>query len=70
MFFAIKHTATLTFTVAGNLKVVFVIIISVAIFRNEITIVNAIGIVVTIVGCWVYTAVQEKRKALASSNSK
>lgn len=58
VFYAIKHSSTLTFTVAGNLKVVFVIAISVAIFRNEITIVNALGIITTIVGCWVYSGIQ------------
>jgi drug/metabolite transporter (DMT)-like permease len=65
VFYAIKHTSTLTFTVAGNLKVVFVIVISVAIFRNEVTIVNGIGILTTIVGCWFYSGVQERHKQQA-----
>ena len=62
VFYAIKKTSTLTFTVAGNLKVVFVIVISVAIFKNQVTIVNALGIVTTIVGCWLYNGVQMRKK--------
>jgi len=70
VFFAIKHTSALAFTVAGNLKVVFVIVISVAIFRNEITFVNGIGIVVTVVGCWIYSVVQERQKLLIAAGQK
>jgi solute carrier family 35 protein E3 len=65
VFYAIKHTSTLTFTVAGNLKVVFVIAISVAIFRNPVSFTNALGIFTTIVGCWFYSGVQERHKLLA-----
>lgn len=62
VFYAIQNTNTLTFTVAGNLKVVFVIFISVAIFRNEVTWLNALGIVTCIVGCWFYNSVQYRKK--------
>lgn len=69
VFYAIKHTSTLTFTVAGNLKVVFVIAISVAIFRNAVSFTNALGIVTTIVGCWFYSGVQERHKQLAQKRA-
>lgn len=36
VFFAIKSTSALTFTVFGNLKVVIVILLSVIIFQNEV----------------------------------
>jgi len=70
-FFAIKSTSPLTFTVFGNLKVVVVIIISVLIFRNEVTIMNGIGCVVAIIGIIWYNSIEyqikeeKKRKSLA-----
>lgn len=67
VFFAIKSTSTLTFTVAGNLKVVFVIVISVAIFRNEVTATNGLGILITILGCWWYNSVQFRRNQRAAA---
>ena len=70
VFFAIKNTSTLTFTVAGNLKVVFVILISVAIFRNEVTATNGLGIIITILGCWWYNSVQYQKKQNQTSQNK
>merc|ERR1711907_406917 len=70
VFFAIKNTSTLTFTVAGNLKVVFVILISVAIFRNEVTATNGLGIIITILGCWWNNSVQYQKKQNQTSQNK
>jgi len=70
-FFAIKSTSPLTFTVFGNLKVVVVIIISVLIFRNEVTVMNGFGCVIAIVGIIWYNSIEyqikeeKKRKTLA-----
>jgi len=49
-FLVIANTSPLTFTVAGNLKVVASIIISVMIFRNEITIWNGVGCATALLG--------------------
>jgi drug/metabolite transporter (DMT)-like permease len=54
VFFAIKNTSALTFTVSGNFKVVLSVTISVLIFQNEVTLFNALGIIITILGCWTY----------------
>uniref|UniRef100_A0A7S1YIC0 Sugar phosphate transporter domain-containing protein n=1 Tax=Sexangularia sp. CB-2014 TaxID=1486929 RepID=A0A7S1YIC0_9EUKA len=54
VFFAIKNTSALTFTVSGNFKVVLSVTISVLIFQNEVTLYNALGIIITILGCWTY----------------
>jgi solute carrier family 35 protein E3 len=74
VFFAIKSTSALTFTVFGNLKVVIVIILSVIIFQNEITVWNGVGCVVAFVGICLYsyqeyTIKEQKRLAEAAANS-
>jgi solute carrier family 35 protein E3 len=55
VFFAIQSTSALTFTVFGNLKVVIVIILSVLIFQNEITLLNGLGCLVAFVGICAYS---------------
>jgi drug/metabolite transporter (DMT)-like permease len=55
VFFAIKSTSALTFTVFGNLKVVIVILLSVIIFQNEITAYNGMGCVVAFMGICAYS---------------
>jgi len=62
VFFAIKSTSPLTFTVFGNLKVVAVIGISVVIFKNEITWWNGLGCFIAIVGIIWYNAVEYEIK--------
>jgi len=42
-FFIIQKTSALTFTVAGNFKVILSVTFSVMIFKNEITILNGFG---------------------------
>jgi drug/metabolite transporter (DMT)-like permease len=69
VFFAIKSTSALTFTVFGNLKVVIVIILSVVIFQNEITVFNALGCLVAFVGICSYSYQEyslKEQKRLAS----
>lgn len=74
VFFAIKSTSPLTFTVFGNLKVVFVIIISVLIFKNEITWWNALGCFIAVIGIIWYNAIEyqikEAKKLAANAASK
>eukprot|EP01122_Echinamoeba_exundans_P011230 TRINITY_DN4397_c0_g1_i1.p1 TRINITY_DN4397_c0_g1~~TRINITY_DN4397_c0_g1_i1.p1 ORF type:complete len:327 (+),score=58.55 TRINITY_DN4397_c0_g1_i1:124-1104(+) len=61
-FLAIKATSALTFTVIGNIKVIFSIVISVIIFQNEIGLFNAFGCAVTIAGAWWYSQIQYEVK--------
>jgi drug/metabolite transporter (DMT)-like permease len=61
-FLAIKATSALTFTVIGNIKVIFSIVISVIIFKNEIGLFNAFGCAVTIAGAWWYSQIQHEVK--------
>jgi len=74
VFFAIKSTSPLTFTVFGNLKVVAVICISVLIFRNEITWWNGFGCLAATLGIIWYNAVEyqikEAKKMAAQAQSK
>lgn len=74
VFFAIKSTSPLTFTVFGNLKVVAVICISVLIFENEITWWNGLGCFIAVVGILWYNAVEyqikEAKKLAASAQQK
>jgi len=62
VFFAIKSTSPLTFTVFGNLKVVAVIGISVVIFKNEITWWNGLGCIIATAGIIWYNAIEYQIK--------
>jgi drug/metabolite transporter (DMT)-like permease len=53
-FWVIKRTSPLTFTVAGNFKVVLSIVFSVMIFRNEIGPLNSLGCLTAILGVAYY----------------
>jgi len=53
-FLAIKNSSPLTFTVAGNFKVVLSITISVLIFKNPVTILNGVGCGIAIIGVMWY----------------
>jgi len=74
VFFAIKSTSPLTFTVFGNLKVVAVIGISVLIFKNEITWWNGLGCFIAIIGIIWYNAIEyqikEAKKVVAQAQQK
>jgi len=44
------------------------------VFRNEVTIMNGLGIIVTILGCWLYNSVeynkrQQQQQASSSSST-
>eukprot|EP01086_Lenisia_limosa_P011193 TRINITY_DN3658_c0_g2_i5.p1 TRINITY_DN3658_c0_g2~~TRINITY_DN3658_c0_g2_i5.p1 ORF type:complete len:311 (-),score=68.48 TRINITY_DN3658_c0_g2_i5:32-964(-) len=72
-FLAISHTSALTFNVAGNLKVVLSVCISVAIFKNEITFLNGIGCALAIGGVILYNHLkflQNQAKSQASVPAK
>ncbi|GAB0493218.1 hypothetical protein MMPV_004493 [Pyropia vietnamensis] len=60
LFVVLKATSSVTVTVAGNLKTVVVIALSVAIFRNPFTVFNAVGCLVAIGGCMWYGLLPKK----------
>lgn len=60
IFYVIKTTTAVTFNVAGNMKVAVAIIISWLIFHNPISILNAIGCSITLLGCTFYGYVRHK----------
>jgi len=74
VFYAIKSTSPLTFTVFGNLKVVAVICISVLIFKNEITWWNGLGCFIAVAGIIWYNAIEyqikEAKKLAAGAQQK
>lgn len=57
-FLVIRKTSALTYTVAGNFKVVFSIATSVAIFKNEIGIFNMVGCLVALLGVMWYNHIK------------
>eukprot|EP00029_Vermamoeba_vermiformis_P009878 TRINITY_DN5075_c0_g1_i2.p1 TRINITY_DN5075_c0_g1~~TRINITY_DN5075_c0_g1_i2.p1 ORF type:complete len:341 (+),score=60.68 TRINITY_DN5075_c0_g1_i2:96-1118(+) len=57
-FLLIKNTSALTFTVAGNCKVVINIALSVMIFRNQVTFLNGFGCILTVLGASYYQQVR------------
>jgi len=61
-FLVIKHTSPLTYTVAGNFKIVLSISISVLIFRNTITILNGVGCLIAVAGVWWYNNIRQQEK--------
>lgn len=60
LFIVLKATSSVTVTVAGNLKTVVVIALSVAIFRNPFTVFNAVGCLIAIGGCMWYGLLPKK----------
>lgn len=54
IFYVIHSTTAVTFNVAGNLKVAVAITFSWLIFKNPISLLNAVGCAVTLVGCTFY----------------
>lgn len=60
LFIVLKATSSVTVTVAGNLKTVAVIALSVAIFRNPFTVFNALGCLIAIGGCMWYGLLPKK----------
>jgi len=58
IFLQIKHTSPLTHNLSGTAKACVQTLISVAIFRNEITYLNAFGIFLVILGSFLYSHVR------------
>ncbi|KAK1404124.1 UDP-galactose transporter 1 [Heracleum sosnowskyi] len=59
IFYVIHSTTAVTFNVAGNLKVAVAVTFSWLIFRNPISLMNAIGCSITLVGCTFYGYVRQ-----------
>jgi len=60
LFIVLKATSSVTVTVAGNVKTVLVIGISILIFKNPVTPVNMVGCLVAISGCCWYGLIKDK----------
>ncbi|KAG6522654.1 UDP-galactose transporter 1-like [Zingiber officinale] len=60
IFYVIHSTTAVTFNVAGNLKVAVAVLVSWLIFRNPISVMNAFGCAVTLLGCTFYGYVRHK----------
>jgi len=56
----LKVISGVAYSVAGNLKVVVVIVVSIAIFRNPISPVGALGCAITVAGCTWFGLVKNK----------
>lgn len=60
LFIVLKATSSVTVTVAGNVKTVIVICLSILIFKNPVTPVNMLGCVIAISGCCWYGLIKNK----------
>ncbi|KAG1363603.1 putative UDP-galactose transporter 1 [Cocos nucifera] len=60
IFYVIHSTTAVTFNVAGNLKVAVAVLVSWLIFRNPISVLNAVGCAITLSGCTFYGFVRHK----------
>ncbi|KAK9702067.1 hypothetical protein K7432_011424 [Basidiobolus ranarum] len=68
-FTANKKTSALTMTVAGNVKQVLSIVLAVTIFNLDISAMNGVGILLTLLGgCW-YTYIEYKEKERKATSS-
>lgn len=56
----LKVISGVAYSVAGNLKVVLVIFVSIAIFRNPISVVGMFGCLITVAGCTWYGLIRDK----------
>ncbi|PXF48807.1 GDP-mannose transporter GONST5 [Gracilariopsis chorda] len=60
LFIVLKATSSVTVTVAGNIKTVIVIGVSIIIFQNAVTWVNLLGCMIAIAGCCWYGLIKDK----------
>lgn len=60
LFIVLKATSSVTVTVAGNVKTVLVIGVSILMFKNPVTFVNIIGCLIAISGCCWYGLIKDK----------
>lgn len=68
-FLLINNTSALTYTVVGNVKVVFSIIFSVMILGNKVGVGNAVGCLVTLAGAAWYSQVKYQLKVNATASA-
>lgn len=66
-FLLINNTSALTYTVVGNVKVVFSIIFSVLILGNQVGIGNAVGCLVTLAGAAWYSQIKYELKMASAA---
>jgi len=59
-FWLLKVVSGVTYSVAGNFKVVVVIIVSVMIFRNPVSVQSGIGCAITVAGCFWYASIKQR----------
>ena len=64
-----KHTSALTIQVLGNAKGVVAAIISVMIFKNEVTALGALGYAITVAGTGLYTWVKAMESVKAPKHT-
>lgn len=60
LFIVLKATSSVTVTVAGNVKTVLVIGISILMFKNPVTPINLFGCMIAICGCCWYGLIKDK----------
>lgn len=60
LFIVLKATSSVTVTVAGNVKTVLVIGVSILLFKNPVTPVNMFGCLIAISGCCWYGLIKDK----------
>lgn len=60
LFIVLKATSSVTVTVAGNVKTVLVIGISILIFKNPVTLINMVGCLIAVSGCCWYGLIKDK----------
>ena len=69
LFIVLKATSSVTVTVAGNIKTVLVIGISIVIFRNLVTPINIMGCLIAISGCCWYGLIKKKWATMGTFES-
>lgn len=60
LFIVLKATSSVTVTVAGNVKTVLVIGVSILMFKNPVTAINMFGCLIAISGCCWYGLIKDK----------
>lgn len=66
-FILINSTSALTYTVLGNVKVIFSIVISVWIFGNPVGWINAVGCIITLAGAAWYQKIKRAQSQAAQA---
>ena len=56
-----KMTSALTVTVAGNVKHIATIVISIILFSNPVSMMNALGTLLTVIGAGVYSYIEYQK---------